>query len=137
MKNSVILASLVLSSSAFAQTSAEDPIFRPYLSCTNLSGSVQIEVTENVEKMAKETFRLSVVKVLNGKTTRFENLDADRIDLRHKDVLDRFEGMSVKENYRYQLTVMREAGELGNVSIFTDSKGRRKMFCNYHITFGN
>jgi hypothetical protein len=137
MKTTLILMGMVFSVHAYAQTQGDDSMFRPYVSCVSVKGTTAIEVVQNVDKSDEATpFQITIEKITNGKTAKFENVVATRIPNKNKNVLDYFEGVSVKDNYRFQLTIARLMNDEGHIAYLIDSSGRRVVNCNYHITFG-
>jgi hypothetical protein len=92
-----------------------------------------IEVVQGIDKAAKP-FQVTIEKKTDGKIVQLLDLTTSRIPIKHKNILDLFEGFSEKTNYRFELTVMRSSAETGHRAMLADTDGVREVFCNYHIT---
>lgn len=127
MKTALLALSIVWSAHAFGQVQ-----YRPHITCVAPNGSAQVDVARNLnDKDVQHAFQISVVKRVDDKIMNYEKINAQRVPIRHRDVLDFFEGKSDVQDYRFDLTITRMKTQDGYQADLIDTHGTRVLICNY------
>ena len=110
--------------------------YRPYLHCESSRGGVSVAISQNVD--LKDTFapyRVSVEKKAGSKEVKLENIVARSVPIRHKDVQAVLEGNFEKAGYRFQIFLMRQWKDRGQVAyLFDNLSARNTIYCQRIIT---